>query len=383
MKTEHKYISYRADRDSYQVSIKADGKQVTRTCKTLEEALEKRDALLNLHGISTSALSDLRRKDDVEEIPTLEQAFSEFVENDVRPRVAISTYSKYLLCGRTYGKYLGKMRIHEIKREIWQKVFSSVQEKRSLSYTYMVDDYRRFRSMYEFFIERGVIPNDGNSNPLEKKLKLRKTQKMKRRAFTEQEKEKFLASAWEYHPEWHFIFSLYFQTGCRRGELLAIQWRDVDFDRKRIHIRRNIGRGTVDGKFVELVGQTKTDSSIRSIPISEDNVKRLKALYNERKNCPTPTDFVFQPIFKRVKYEWISLGNIERAFTVIRDRAGIDPSLTIHCIRHTVASKLMTAGVDISTIQSIGGWASPSTLLSIYAHSNEMAKEKAMKDVLF
>lgn len=382
MKTEHKYISYREDRNCYIVTVKINGENrqiIQRTCKTLEEAIEKRDAILALYKLSSKALSLATEKQKIKKtIPTLDEAFSEYVEKEIRPKVAISTYSKYNLCGRQYGKHLGNMKINEIKREVWQEVFTTMQTQKKLSYNYMIDDYRRLRAMYEYYITLNII----EENPLAKKIQLQLTHKTKRRAFTEEEKERFLASAWELHPEYHFIFSLYFQTGCRRGELLALQWRDIDYDNKKIYIRRNIGRGTVDGKFVEQVGQVKTEASIRTIPISDVNIKKFKALYLSRKTPQSPDDFVFQQIYHKIKYEFLSLNNIERAFTQIRDNAGLDRNLTIHCIRHTVASKLLTSGVDLATIQAIGGWSSPKTLLNVYAHSNEQSKEKAM-EVLF
>ena len=95
-----------------------------------------------------------------------------------------------------------------------------------------------------------------------------------------------------------------------------------------------------------------------------------------------PDDYVFKNVCHKVKYEFLSLNSIERVFTKIRDNAGLDRNLTIHCIRHTVASKLLTAGVDLATVQAIGGWASAKTLLNVYAPSNEQSKEKAM-EVLF
>ena len=375
MKTEHKYISYREDKKHYIVTLKINGKKVSKSFKLLDDAITHRDSLLALHNLNPSILTKLIQNGERKEIPTLEDGYFEYVEKEIRPRVAISTYSKYTLGGRQYSKYLGKMKIDEINREVWQEVFSSMQNQRKLSYNYMMDDYRRFRAMYEYYIDNNIV----KLNPLNKPIKLQLTYKAKRRAFTEQEQEKFLKSAKMYHPLYYFLFTLYFQTGCRRGELLAVQWQDIDFDNKKIYIRRNIGRGTIDGKFSEVVGKTKNESSIREIPLSADSISKFKILYNSRNEEPAPTDFVFQNISHKVKYDFLSLNSIQRAFTQIRDNARLDRSLTIHCIRHTVASKLLTNGVDLATVQAIGGWASAKTLLNVYAHSNEQAKAKAIQ----
>lgn len=90
MKTQHKYISYRKDRACYIVSIRygeKNEKRVTKTCKTLEQALEQRETLMNLLKLDESILdSNYHQKTDG--IPTLEEAFSLYVETEVRPRVA-------------------------------------------------------------------------------------------------------------------------------------------------------------------------------------------------------------------------------------------------------------------------------------------------------
>ncbi len=377
MKTEHKYISYREDRDCYIVSIRygeKNEKRVTKNCKTLEQALEQRATLMNLLQLDESIL-DKDYHQQTDGIPTLEQAFTVFIETEVRQRVALSTYSKYLLCKRSYCHFLGGMRIDQITTELWQNVFSAVQEDRNLSTQYMTDDFRRYRAMYEYYIERNVV----KENPLAKNLKLHKTHKNKRRAFTEQEKARFLECAEQYHHKFFILFSLYFATGARRGELLALQWQDIDFSNQMIHIQRNIERGTIDGKFIEQIGQVKTAGSIRYVPISFEMCDMLKSLYDSSKS---PTDFVFTPN-RNVKYAFISLGAIERAYTVIRKMAKLDRCLTIHCIRHYVASKLLNAGVDVATVQSLGGWASPNVLLSVYAHSNIDTTRKALEQVIF
>lgn len=52
--------------------------------------------------------------------------------------------------------------------------------------------------------------------------------------------------------------------------------------------------------------------------------------------------------------------------------------LSLHSTRHTVATKLVNANVPIPSIQAIGGWASPDTILHNYAHQDEEITAKAM-----
>ena len=59
--------------------------------------------------------------------------------------------------------------------------------------------------------------------------------------------------------------------------------------------------------------------------------------------------------------------------------AGIREDATPHSARHTFASVLLTKGVDIPTVQKLGGWSNPDTLLKIYAETNTKQTTKAMK----
>ncbi|MCR5440085.1 MAG: site-specific integrase [Selenomonas sp.] len=375
MRTKHKYITYRQDKETYIVSMTINSKKTYVTCHSLEEAIQKRDSLVELHKLDKNIIGGLssHRVDKV--VPILEEAFTEYVEKEIRPRVALSTYSKYNLTKNNYCKHLGNIKIDRITHESWQSLFSSRQEKYHLARSYIIDDVRRFKAMYNYYINLGIVKD----NPLDKPIKLHNTPKIKRRAFTEEEKEIFLLTAKEYDHKFFTIFSLYFSTGARRSELLALQWQDIDTFNKCIRIRRSIGRGTVNGKFTELIGNTKTVGSVRDIPISGDMLNMLLSL---RKEAYKQTDFVFTNTH-HIKYDHMSLNSIQRAFRIIADKAGLDKCLSIHCIRHYVASKLITNGVDLSTVQSIGGWKSPSVLLSVYAHSNEDAKRKALEKTLF
>ena len=371
MKTEHKYISYREDRDTYIVSIKVNGKQTTKTCKSLKKAIEQRDTLLKLLKLDTSIVEKMSRHSFNEAIPLLYDAFTRYIEDEISHRVSLSTRTKYILCRDNYCQFLGKLRIDKISRETWQDVFTARQEQQNYSHGYVLDDYRRFRAMYEYYIDRGII----TENPLEKPINLRHTHRIPRRAFTEEEKERFLRTAKEYDEKWYIIFSLFFATACRRGEVLALQWRDIDRLNSCIHVRHNIERGTINGKFIERLGNTKTEGSIRDIPISQE---MLDMLYSLKLKSDKDESFVFKPN-RNVRYPFMSLGNIQRAFTLIRKRANLSSELSTHCIRHYVASKLITSGIDVPTVQAIGGWRSPQVLLSTYAHSNLDSKRNAMK----
>lgn len=88
-------------------------------------------------------------------------------------------------------------------------------------------------------------------------------------------------------------------------------------------------------------------------------------------------------VFERRNGQPLRLTFISDMFARIRDAAGIDKHLSLHCFRHTLASKLLNAGIDIPTVQRIGGWATYDVLMSTYAHSNNGVARKALEKVIF
>ena len=371
MQTDYKYITYRESKGLYSVKMNIHGDTVQKSFAVLDEALCFRNAMLLRRSQGTAPLEA-----PITDVPTLSEAIDIFIEHYYRNKVAPSTLYTFQTFRRKVERIIGKMRISKIDYLLWKSVLITMQEQGDTTAARIKSNVYRFRAMYDYFIERGII----EENPLNKPLFFPTKRAEKKRAFTKEEKRRFLISAKVIGYRWYFLFLLYFQTGCRRGELLALQWGDVDFINKRITIDKSIGRGDIHGKRVEYLGNTKTEASNRTIPISMKNMLILQLYYGKMKPCPT--EFVFKPKDNAV-YKWVSLSTVNRVFAEIRDRAGLDNKLTLHCIRHTFATELIAAGVDIPTVQRLGGWSTPKTLLGIYAHSNDELAKKALEKAIF
>lgn len=137
-------------------------------------------------------------------------------------------------------------------------------------------------------------------------------------------------------------------TGMRRGELLNLKWRDIDFNQGIIHL---------------LV--TKSGKK-REIPMN-DQVRQ--ALLSIRKHKEYPYVFV-----NRNGDPW---RDVRRGFTAALNAAGIK-DFRFHDCRHTFASQLAMAGVDLNTIRELLGHSDLKTTL-IYAHLSKDHKLRAVK----
>ena len=156
------------------------------------------------------------------------------------------------------------------------------------------------------------------------------------------------------------IFLMY--TGCRRGEALGLQFKDVDFDNKTVHIYKSYS--IIDKKTIS----TKTASSVRTIPLSAmafEAVSAMKEYYGYK-----PSYYVFGGS------RTLPCSSIER----IKNRALRDanlPHMRIHDFRHSFITMMVSNNADIGALAHYVGHASVKQTLDTYTHFYE-EKVKAM-----
>lgn len=158
------------------------------------------------------------------------------------------------------------------------------------------------------------------------------------------------------------LFPLFLlSTGMRRGEALAIQWKDVDLDSGEIHVYKQVNYES--GKTV--IAATKTSASVRVVPILPDLRKAL--LPGE------PEEYIFHgkdptiPMASRTMRRW---------WDNYCDRHGL--TLTPHVLRHSYATMLYEAGVDVYTAQRLLGHSKIDTTMAIYTHLREKKQKESI-----
>ena len=154
-------------------------------------------------------------------------------------------------------------------------------------------------------------------------------------------------------PQYYALFLTAVLTGMRRGELLALQWRDIDWRSSLISVRRSLYRG----EFVS----PKSRNSVRRIVMSPILVRTL---CNHRVSGESPGSLVFNN-GKGLPLDPENL--IKREFHSALDRAGLR-RIRFHDLRHTYASLLISQGENVKFIQSQLGHASAKTTLDRYGH---------------
>jgi integrase len=128
-------------------------------------------------------------------------------------------------------------------------------------------------------------------------------------------------------------------TGLRKGELVALRWRDVDWTAGRIRVRQNYVRGEY--------GTPKSRRSTRSVPMADEVGGELERLF-KRSRFQGDGDLVFaQPTSGGP----LPKANVTRRFRKALKEAGLDSTHRFHDLRHTFGTRMAAAGVPMRTLQ--------------------------------
>jgi integrase len=155
---------------------------------------------------------------------------------------------------------------------------------------------------------------------------------------------------------WRLLILVLAYTGLRWGEATALRVCDIDFDRRRIEVRRAFS--DVSGQVI--LGTPKSHQS-RSVPIPRFIAAELVAAVKGKRADDL--------LFTMPGGSLMRLSNWRGAtFGPARDRAGISARFRIHDLRHTAASLMIQAGYPPKMLQEIMGHASITTTLDLYGH---------------
>lgn len=155
------------------------------------------------------------------------------------------------------------------------------------------------------------------------------------------------------------LFALW--LGLRRSEICALDWPDIDFEKKTVSITKAVVPNE-ENKYV-LKKTTKTEKSRRVLDLPDYLISRLEALQPD--------------LSKRVgRITTMNPNDIYNHLKVICDRNGI-PFVGIHGLRHTNASVMLSVGITAKLAMARGGWSNNATMQNIYQHLFSSDKKEA------
>jgi integrase len=208
-----------------------------------------------------------------------------------------------------------------------------------------------------------------------------------REIYTQEEVQQILGLLFK-APSKDFHFAIYFTlamyTGFRCGEVLGLEWKDIDFDKGTLSVKR-ISSYTKSEGIHTTTPKTKTSQRTRRLPQNIMDVlktyKARQAEYAESLGDKRTVDN--DRLFTQVNGEPMHPNTPYTHFSRFCERKGIR-FLNIHSMRHFNASAMISKGINVKDVQLALGHSQASTTMNVYCHEFQAyeAASKAVEDVI-
>lgn len=190
--------------------------------------------------------------------------------------------------------------------------------------------------------------------------------------FTMNEQKKIEKTVLNHKKSKMFGIVLCLYTGLRIGELLALEWKDVDFANRTLSVNKTCHDGkSADGTFCRIIESPKTQTSKRIIPLPKQivlllrHIKRLSDsnfVVSDKKGIP------------------LSVRSYQSTFSRLLNKLNIEHR-GFHSLRHTFATRALECNMDVKTLSEILGHKNAAITLNRYAHSMLEHKVEMMNKI--
>ncbi len=307
-----------------------------------------------------------------------EQWFSEYAAKKLKAS-SIQRMRKYT---ERVNQAIGHLRMDKITPRHIQQFLNNLSEPGINQTTggglapKTIKEYRSFiSSVFQYAIRMGMVRDNPCRNTVLPEPKGKEIH-----CYTLEETQLFLEALEAAPVMWRAFFTLAVYSGFRRGELLGLEWQDIQFEDRIINVSRASYYTPADGVYTDTPKTAGSRRCLRLPQVVFDALKQLRISQAETRLSMGDqwhdsgrlfTGWDGKPLHPNAPYNWLSR---------FCNRNNL-PFYGIHQFRHINASLQIASGADIKTVSANLGHSTVSTTLNIYAHAFDEARAKASEGV--
>jgi len=341
-----------------------DGKRKFITCRSEEEVLARFQALYPPEGLKTGSAKKRGRLEVGSEVQPLAESAApsvgmsdesmlladyalNWLEKFKKGKIRPSSYERYQFCLQLLCKdELAQMDVRAIRLEHVQEYVNRLEDMSAST-------IKKQKLLLSQVLEHAVLTELIQRNPVEGVEMPPMTHNTKVVFPYEKDEQEKLVTAFTAEKNGRLRFRygwgavLILGTGLRAGEALALEWNDIDEEKRTLKVNKNMVR--VDGKNL-VQRTTKAESGKRTIPPNGRTMEAIRHLKAQR--------IVGCPIVSATQTgKYLSYRNLLATMEKACETAGVEHR-GLHALRHSFASNLYAQGVEVKIISKLLGHAS-------------------------
>jgi len=280
----------------------------------------------------------------------------EWFELHKKPYIRTNTREKYLTSIARLKRYdIANIQLKSIKQELIQRFYNTLSDD-GFSEETIKATHSLINGALEKAEELKMIPKNEARKVKIPKNDLIEDDEREAKALTEEQEKAFLHELGRRTK--HYMYALFMaNTGLRPGEALALNRKDVDFEKKTVKVTK-----TFLDRQKKIQNAPKTSSSKRTVPIPDAVIPLLKEYMLKQPNQRSDA-----PLFQTETGNRPTMSYLRKRFKYAGEAIGCE-WVNLHTMRHTYASKLFKKKVDIKVISNLLGHKDVSTTYDIYVH---------------
>lgn len=312
---------------------------------------------------------------------TFQEWIEEFLVNYKKNEIKITTYEGYIRIYRKHIKdsQIGKTALNQVTTEILQRYYND-----KLNDGYNSKTVRSIGIVIGAALNMAVKLKMLSENP-NRYTSIPKKKKYEALVLSAEEVARIVKEAKD--EELYPIVVTTVYTGMRKGEVMALKWENVDFQKRRIYIKNSLCK--IDGDQPDEKGhrharyeilEPKTKESIRMVPMLDEvyDALRLQKERQETDKQKYREIYLDQGlVFSDPCGDYLPQRQFMDKYHAFLKKYRIT-DIRFHDLRHTFATLLIESDVSMKVVQELLGHSTITTSMDIYTHVSDEKKEQAL-----